>query len=159
MEGKTLCTRPHKVLEAVTIESSLASTANQLFRGNAFLPTFFSPGAYHVELYKIETPQKIYFIANRLTRLMAFPNVSSHEAKKNSWNKHYLMGLGPNPKKIPQNSGKKNWIPEGMQFNSLLSIKSQNVGPWRKINKPLFPRWIYYISSNFWQHKSKNLIS
>ena len=27
---------------------------------------------------------------------------------------HYLMGLGPNPKKIPQNSGKQIRIPEGM---------------------------------------------
>ena len=42
--------------------------------------------------------------------------------------KHYLMGLGPNQKKIPQNSGKQIRIPEGVWFNSLLSIKSQNVG-------------------------------
>ena len=27
---------------------------------------------------------------------------------------HYLMELGPNPKKIPQNSGKQIRIPEGM---------------------------------------------
>ena len=27
---------------------------------------------------------------------------------------HYLMGLGPNTKKIPQNSGKQIRIPEGM---------------------------------------------
>ena len=27
---------------------------------------------------------------------------------------HYLMAIGPNPKKIPQNSGKQIWIPEGM---------------------------------------------
>ena len=40
---------------------------------------------------------------------------------------HYLMGLGLNPpKKIPQNTGKRILISEGMQFNSLLSIKSQN---------------------------------
>ena len=27
---------------------------------------------------------------------------------------HYLMGIGPITKKIPQNSGKQIWIPEGM---------------------------------------------
>ena len=54
--------------------------------------------------------------------------------------RHYLMGLGPNTKKIPQNSGKQIRIPEGMQFNSLVSKKSEKAGHWRKITKPLFPR-------------------
>ena len=38
------------------------------------------------------------------------------------------MGIGPNQKKILQNSGKEIRIPEGMKFDSLVSLKSQNVG-------------------------------
>ena len=73
--------------------------------------------------------------------------------------RHYLMRLRPNWKKILHNSGKQIRIPEGMQFNSLVSLKSQSVGHWRKITKPLFSRCIYYISSTFSHHKSKNFFS
>ena len=40
------------------------------------------------------------------------------------------MGLGPNPQKIPQNSGKKIRIPEGMLFNSPVTKnpKKQAIG-------------------------------
>ena len=72
---------------------------------------------------------------------------------------HYLMGVGPNFKKILHNSGMQIRIPEGMLFDNLLSIKSQNVGHWRKITKPLFSRCIYYISSIFSLHKSKTFVS
>ena len=40
---------------------------------------------------------------------------------------HNLMGLVSNLKKIPQNSGDRIRISEGMQFNNLLSIKFRNV--------------------------------
>ena len=66
------------------------------------------------------------------------------------------MGLEPITKKIPQNSGKQIRIPEGMVFNSLMSLESQNVGHWRKITKPLFSRCIYYISSIFAENRKKS---
>ena len=47
-------------------------------------------------------------------------------------------------------------------FSKLLlnssSKKSEKAGHSRKIAKPLFPRWIYNISSIFWLHKSKKFI-
>ena len=47
---------------------------------------------------------------------------------------HYLMGLGSNIKKIPQNSGNRIRISEGMQFNNLLSIKFRNVHGWPHVS-------------------------
>ena len=39
-----------------------------------------------------------------------------------------------------------------------MSKKSEKSGHWRKITKPLFSGWIYYISSNFWLDNSKKFL-
>ena len=49
-----------------------------------------------------------------LMLLMNWKNVLATRNWSGHTYPHYLMGLGPNPKKIPQNSGKQIRIPEGM---------------------------------------------
>ena len=62
-------------------------------------------------------------------------------------------------KKILQNSGKLIRIAKGLLFDSLVSIKSENVAPLRKIPKPFLKRWICFISSIFLLHNSKHFLA
>ena len=114
---------------------SVQTIAN--FPGQKFLPSSWN--LYHPICRSLFAWGVIFLQGETFWTLQRFYGTLLYPA-------HYLMGLEPNLKKIPQNSGKQIRIPDGRYFNSLLSIKSQNVDPWRKITKTLFPRWIYYMS-------------
>ena len=58
-------------------------------------------------------------------------------------------------KKVLQNSVKRFWIPEVMDFDSLVSIKSEKGAPVRKITKTILKRWFCSINSNIFHMNQK----
>ena len=99
-----------------------------------FFQISLSTWLYATSFHKIFL--RIFFQTNENKNIPRFDKSPMH---------YYLMGLGPNPKIIPQNSGKQIRMPEGMKFNSLVSKKSEKAGHRRKITKPIFPRWMYVL--------------
>ena len=66
--------------------------------------------AFHITIWY----SKIYLIANSAAISAEIREVDKKIVKYKSCATHYLMGIGPITKKIPQNSGKQIWIPEVM---------------------------------------------